>query len=171
MFKKTLGTALVAAAGLWSGLAHAGGFVVIGPHQFKPENSTTKYSVLAQGVRSDAPGYVVAPIVTIPVGSKIVAMWCQAYGSSSVKDINVNISEVTTLANGGGFERPFLALNTSGSAGHGQYASSAIIGDGTIKTFDQLGPNGTTRLFSYTLKALLDGTADTGFKGCVIQYS
>lgn len=171
MFRKLMGTALMAATGLWSGLAHAGGFVVIGPAEFKPTASTTKYSVLAQGVQTDTAGYVVAPIVSIPVGSRITAMWCQVYDDTDAKNINVNISENITLANGGGSSGTILSLNSSGRPGHTQYATSDIRRDSTIKTFDQSGPNATTRLFSYTLEAWLDGTTRTGFKGCVIQYS
>jgi hypothetical protein len=170
MFRKTMSVALLGMMGLWSGLAQAGGFLTVGPHQFKPKETTAgvTYGVYAQGARSNTAGYMTA-VLNLPVGSRITAMWCQVYDTSA-KNINVNISEVYTDANGSGAERSILALNSSGVPGHAQYATSNVLGSNVIRTFDSSAPNGANRFYSYTLEAFLDGTASTGIKGCLIQY-
>jgi hypothetical protein len=142
---------------------------MIGPHQFKPQASGAQYSVLAQGVQTNTAGYVTA-IVNLPIGSVITAMWCQAYDSSAAKNINVNLAEVNTDANGGGAQRAILAANTAGQPGHVQIATSQVFGNNVIRSFESAAPGGADRFYSYTLNAFLDGTTSTGMKGCAIQY-
>lgn len=170
MFKTTMLVAALGVTGLWSGLAQAG-YLMVGPHEFKPNETTAgvTYGVYAQGARSNTAGYMTATL-QIPVGSRIIAMWCQVYDKSA-KDINVNLSEVYTDANGGGGERPILALNSSGTPGHMQYATGTVNGSNVIRTFDNSAPSGANRFYSYILQAYLDGTASTGIKGCAIQYN
>jgi hypothetical protein len=80
------------------------------------------------------------------------------------------LAEVNTDANGGGSQRAILALNSSGTPGHLQYATNAVLGSGVIKSFDNSAPGGAQRFYSYVLNAYMDGTASTGIKGCAIQY-
>lgn len=57
------------------------GYLMIGPHEFKPETSTTGYSILADGLKTSAVDYVVAK-VNVPMGSTIDGFWCQLYDAS-----------------------------------------------------------------------------------------
>jgi hypothetical protein len=167
MLKRMMFAATMGVVSLYPAVSHAD-WLMVGPYQFRPRSSSASYGVYSQGARSGSAGYMTATL-SIPLGRTVTGMWCQVYDTSS-NNINVNLAEVNTDANGGGSQRAILALNSSGTPGHTQYATTTIYGSAVIKSFDHSAPGGAQRFYSYVLNAYMDGTASTGIKGCAIQY-
>jgi hypothetical protein len=169
VLKKMIFAATMSVISLYPAVSHAD-WLMVGPYQFTPRLSSAQYGVYNTGARIDSggAGYMTATL-SIPLGRTVTGMWCQVYDNSS-NNINVNLAEVNTDANGSGAQRAILALNSSGTPGHTQYATTTTLGSAVIKSFDNSAPGGAQRFYSYTLNAYMDGTASTGIKGCAIQY-
>jgi len=145
---------------------------MVGPREFKPENSTLVYGPLADGIKlsGGVADYLVAPI-RLPAGSAMTSVFCQLYDAASAFDINVNFQEIQTDDNAGVISRSIFSFNSSGSTGHRKYADTTASGSAIIKTFDNAAAGGANRYYSYVLRVRLNGSSTTALKSCAIGYT